>query len=484
VTVKANQSIVRHWTPAVSFVALSLIANVAAADPRVCNQSPYPICDQPYDAVAYATTHNAFAAAEISWPLPNQQYWLVRQLEDGVRAFMLDVYLFEDASKGIDLDVYLCHGNCQFKSYRFTSALDDIKTFLDTHPDEVVSIIFESYVHIDELVSRFASVGLDSYLHEQAVGQPWPTLNEMIDSGKRLVVLSDRVDAPRPGYHYVWSFAFETHFSAATKADLNCSRNRGSGSNPLFILNHFLTTLGGSPTFANQINHNPYFLTRAVQCWSERSHMPNFVTVDFYEIGNTIDVVDEINRLRLESALPPATHTPTPTVTPTPTSTPFSCGAAPNGSCSGAERASLRIGRMSSGTQLNLRWQGDVAANDLGDPLATTNYALCLYADGNLAQQLNVPAGSGWSRAGTSSAPRRFSYRQRGGAPDGVDRSALQPGAGRRGRFLVHAGGASFVLVPALRDATPATALVAELRAQNGSRCWKANFSGDVVRLR
>lgn len=463
---------------------LWLSARMAAADPRVCNQSPQPICDQPYDAVAVATTHNAFAAAEISWPLPNQQYWLVRQLQDGVRAFMLDVYMFEDTAKGIDLDVYLCHGNCQFKTYRFTSALQDLKDFLDTNPDEVVTIIFESYVHIDELVTRFASVGLDSYLHEQTVGQPWPTLNQMIDSGKRLVVLSDRVDAPRAGYHYVWNFAFETHYSAATKAALNCNRNRGSGSNPLFIFNHFLTTLGGSPALANQINHNPFFLTRAVQCWAERAHMPNFITVDFYDIGNTIDVVDEINRLRLESALPPATHTPTPTVTPTPTSTPFACSASPNGSCNPAERANLRVGRMSSGTQLNLRWQGDIDAADLGDPLAATSYALCLYADGGLAQQLILPAGSGWGRSGSSTTPRRFSYRQRGGAPDGVDRSTLQPGVGRRGRFLVHAGGPSFQLDPGLRNATSATALTAELRAQNGARCWSAQFSGDVVRLR
>ena len=49
------------------------------------------LCDKRYDQVVYVTTHNAF---NYSGPFqaPNQTYPVSQQLQDGVRAFMLDVH--------------------------------------------------------------------------------------------------------------------------------------------------------------------------------------------------------------------------------------------------------------------------------------------------------------------------------------------------------------------------------------------------------
>jgi hypothetical protein len=389
---------------------------------------------------------------------------------------MLDVYDFSDPAKGLDPDVYLCHGYCTLGAYRLTDALQDIKDFLDTHPDEVISIIFESYVHIDELVSRFTAVGLDPYLHVQAVGQPWPTLNQMIDAGHRLVVFSDRVDAPRPGYHYVWSFAVETPFSASQPSDLTCNRNRGSDANPLFILNHFLTQTIGSPTLASEVNYNPFFVTRAIQCWSERQHLPNFVTVDFYDIGDVLPVVDELNRDRLLSSTPP------PTLTPTPSPTPFLCSSAPNPACATPTRAGLRIRRTKAGATLRFRWRGGVAGADVGDPLSSTDFALCLYADDLNALQLNLPAGSAWRAVVRHGVTRRYSYKSVEGTPDGVDKAAIRLRETPHGRIMVHADGSRLQLPPALMGATSATRIAAQLVPRDGAHCWSADFTGDVVR--
>jgi hypothetical protein len=253
------------------------------------------LCDRAYDAVAHATTHNAMSNAAEGWLGPNQAFGITRQLEDGVRGLMLDTWYFAG-------DVVLCHGGDVFPCdltgmKRLVDGLAEIEAFLARHPDEVVSIIFESYVAEADVAADFAASGLLARAHVQAPGAPWPTLRTLVESGKRLVVFTDVGSSVLPWHHYVWAHAFETHFSAATPADLSCARNRGAAGNPLFILNHFLTQFVGSPALAEQVNHDPFFIARALQCQAERGRLPNFVTVDFYDIGDVFAVVDRLNGL-------------------------------------------------------------------------------------------------------------------------------------------------------------------------------------------
>jgi hypothetical protein len=45
------------------------------------------------------------------------------------------------------------------------------------------------------------------------------------------------------------------------------------------------------------VNHNPLFIDRAEQCLSESGRLPNFVTVDYYDIGDLFPVVQSLNGL-------------------------------------------------------------------------------------------------------------------------------------------------------------------------------------------
>ncbi len=45
------------------------------------------------------------------------------------------------------------------------------------------------------------------------------------------------------------------------------------------------------------VNHNPLFIDRALQCQLESGRLPNFVTVDYYDIGDLFAVVDELNEV-------------------------------------------------------------------------------------------------------------------------------------------------------------------------------------------
>jgi len=258
----------------------------------------YELCSRNYNEVAFLTTHNAFNSAENNFSMPNQTYGITQQLQDGVRALMLDVY-----DMGGVPTVY--HGSHYLGYVPLLSNLLEIKFFLDNNPNEVISIIFESYASADAIGQVFDEAGLLSYLytHNTAIG--WLSLQEMINSNKRLVIFSDKNDASsnQGWYHYVWDYAVETHFSVHHPDSFNCDFNRGLPQNPLFICNHFITnSFGfGLPTESQIVNSNPFFYNRVIECQLIHNKFPNFITVDFYEKGNCIDVVNALNQVSASS---------------------------------------------------------------------------------------------------------------------------------------------------------------------------------------
>jgi hypothetical protein len=249
------------------------------------------ICNRKYNKVAYLTTHNAFNSAEDNFSFPNQNYNITTQLNDGVRGLMIDVYdLFGTPT------VY--HGSWLLGSSPLIDFLNEIKTFMDNNPNEIITIIFECYTNADEIENDFVQSGLINYVYSHPLGSSWPTLQTMINNNTRLVVLTDVDDAnqSQTWYHYMWDYSVETHYSASTSNDFSCDFNRGDSINDLFIFNHFITTAtGGSESDALIVNANPYFYNRIVQCWQEKQKFPNFITVDFYEQGDCFALINQIN---------------------------------------------------------------------------------------------------------------------------------------------------------------------------------------------
>ena len=246
------------------------------------------LCTRSVDRVSFITAHNAMATDEYLFLAPNQIEGISAQLASGVRGFMLDVYLEDD-------ELLFCHAYCQFGSISASVVFDEFRTFLEANPREVITLFLESYVTASDVSDGFQAAGLAEFLVVQPPGQSWPTLLELIDSNRRLIVFTDD-DARDPAwYHYAWDYAWETHWSAATVEDLSCEINRGSTDNALFILNHFLTDPFASRALAEVANMNPYFLKRATACQEESGRQPNFVAVDFTSIGHVQQVVDALN---------------------------------------------------------------------------------------------------------------------------------------------------------------------------------------------
>ena len=260
-------------------------------DPR-CNDHE-ELCARRFDEVAFPMTHNAMSNAEAGWSIPNQNFGITRQLDDGIRGLELDTY----DENG---EILLCHVLCGLGKQPLADGLGETKAFLDANPGEVVSIIFENYITHAQTAGAFDETGLIDFVYAHEVDAPWPTIGELIDADTRLIVFQEKLPQ-EPEYPWLmnfWDHAGETPFSFAAPEDFNCDPNRGDPTNPLFLLKHFLTTaVGGDPELAEMVNYNPLFIDRARQCEEERSALPNFVAVDFYDIGDLFAVVDALNGL-------------------------------------------------------------------------------------------------------------------------------------------------------------------------------------------
>lgn len=249
------------------------------------------LCDKTYDEVAYLTTHNAYNAEKDDFMLPNQTYGITQQLNDGVRGLMIDVY-------DVDGVLIVYHGLDFLGTAPFTDNLLEIKDFLTENPNEIVTIILECYTTADAIEQALGDAELSDFLYTK--NGDWATLQEMIDTNQRLVIFTDVNDASaaQNWYHYVWQYAVETHYSVHDTAEMVCDYNRGNASNDLFIFNHFIThpSFGtGLPEESEIANSNPFLLNRILECQEVHDKFPNFITIDFYEKGDALQVVNTLN---------------------------------------------------------------------------------------------------------------------------------------------------------------------------------------------
>jgi hypothetical protein len=255
-----------------------------------CNGSPL-LCDRRYNEVAFPTTHNAMSNRQDHWLAPNQNFNITHQLNDGVRAMMLDVHYFLG-------NTYLAHGNVLFGHKSLVDGLREVRTFLDGHRCEVVTLIFENRVQAKDLALAFHDAGLLDYVYTHPQGLPFPTLRQMVETNRRLVVFTDRGGGgEHPWLHPLWDYCVETPWKAKRPEELTSQKNRGETGNALFILNHFLTRPTASPRLAQQVNHNPFFGERVNRFLRETGRLPNFVVVDYYDIGDLFEVVDTVNEI-------------------------------------------------------------------------------------------------------------------------------------------------------------------------------------------
>ena len=166
------------------------------------------LCNRRYNEIAHPTTHSSFSVGTNM--LANQVKSIEDQLNDGVRAFMWDP-AYRDPKKQDNID--LCLRRC---IYMDGGSLQDnllrIKDFLTIHPREVITIFLRSVVPSPKIAEVFKSVGMDktAYAHPLTAAV-WPTMQNLIDLKKRLVVFID-VDVDYSRWPWYVSYGFSIIF--------------------------------------------------------------------------------------------------------------------------------------------------------------------------------------------------------------------------------------------------------------------------------
>ncbi|OKJ54077.1 hypothetical protein [Streptomyces sp. CB02115] len=295
--------------------------------PRQCLGSSR-LCDLRYDEAAYLTSHNAMSTTTDRFIGPLQDPDITTQLNTGVRALQLDTYRWErpqDIAARLDspeftpeqrrlisgaIDkvnppregLWLCHGVCRAGAIELIPALEDIGDWLRAHPTEIVTLIVQDDISPEDTEEAFHAAGLDDLLHTPSEDSdaPWPTLEEMIDSGRRLVVFAEKADGPAPWYRNFYRYGMETPFAFRSPSEMTCAPHRGGTGKQLFLLNHFITNAGGSRLDAGRVNARDWILERTRACEAERGSPVTFIAVDYTTVGDALGAVNELNSRRTE----------------------------------------------------------------------------------------------------------------------------------------------------------------------------------------
>lgn len=160
------------------------------------------------------------------------------------------------------------------------------------------------------------------------------------------------------------------------------------------------------------------------------------------------------------------------------TKTAVVCDPAPRPDCRTAQRASLVMRQREPARSNSLSWnwlKGEVTDGaEFGTPTEATDYALCLYANGSLAGQIDAPASSAtWKMTN-----RGARFRNRSGSATGARKLALVGGSAGRASVRMRAGGEALPQV-GLPVAAP---LTLQLVQSDSQACWGATFTAEQLR--
>ena len=181
---------------------------------------------------------------------------------------------------------------------RLETGLRQVADFVRTNPNEVVTLDIEDKVSAADTVAVFRRSGLARYVYTPGnPRQPWPTLGQMIDSGRRVVVFAENHGGTPGWYAKLYRYAMETPYTFTSASEFSCAPNRGGTGRRLFVMNHFITRSAPSRNDAAAVNASAAIVRRARSCAATRGHLPTFVNVDFSTLGDLTGAVDTLNQV-------------------------------------------------------------------------------------------------------------------------------------------------------------------------------------------
>ncbi|ORZ23643.1 PLC-like phosphodiesterase [Absidia repens] len=279
------------------------------------------LCSVPYHEISTILTHNSYGFA--SNPAANQACSVSTQLDDGVRGLKFSAVLPSNVSVSDPAnDIHLCHTSCTIlDAGPAKDTLSEVGNWLKNNPNDVVTIMWNTpnnkAFQPSDFKAMYEAAGLLDIVYTQPVGNyTWPTLQEMISSGKRLVTFTDLGgdQSQVPWLLSEFNYVFETPYDNSNENSFKCTIDRPSDpSNPeamMYVMNHFLygsLNLGGTAIEIPQkgkanITNADSLLQQAQECQSAFGRRPTFLEVDFYNYGNTLQIAAQLNNVTYNNA--------------------------------------------------------------------------------------------------------------------------------------------------------------------------------------
>lgn len=211
--------------------------------------------------------------------------------------------------------IYLCHSSCDIlNAGTLESYLTRVTSWLQRHPYDVITILMgnSDALSPDKYISPVTNSGLIDYVYIPPKSpmsiEDWPTLEEMIFANTRAVVMLD-YEANQQEIPWLldeFGQMFETPFSP-TSRDFPCTADRPPEDWPgalpredrMYLANHNLNVdiaLAGisllvpNTLILNETNAATDIYgslkRNSLNCTSMWNRPPNFLLVDYYNIGN------------------------------------------------------------------------------------------------------------------------------------------------------------------------------------------------------
>ncbi|KAF5349947.1 hypothetical protein D9756_009264 [Leucocoprinus leucothites] len=280
-----------------------------------CNGHPQ-LCGRHYGNTTFLGSHDSFAHSKNPLALARTQTVdITAQLKLGVRMLQAQGRVHNNV-------LNFCHTSCKlFNGGTVEKYLKTVKEFLDKHPNEVLTFIFTNPENAS--IEKFWKPAFDKsgitpvlYIppHFPMKRDDWPTLGEMIKSKKRVVAFIDSsatnktgkpiVNSILPEFNMVWEDPY-----SSTNDKFPCKVDRTNGplkpTEQLNMINHNFNkkiipigagVLVSDHHRASQINSVKSILAHAYGCAGFANHRsPNFVLLDYVDIGEGMKAVNELN---------------------------------------------------------------------------------------------------------------------------------------------------------------------------------------------
>lgn len=291
-----------------TLTGIALAATALCANAEIARPSFTDNYDRTLDEISMVMSHNAF---NYSGVLPNQSLSIQQQLDRGVRAFMLDIYVH-------DGELHVCHASCNPIISRVAPLSGDlgvIHAFLKANPAEIAVLHIESSIEAADLKKfrdkhpHLFQLAFDPTHTFWKGHENWPSQTEMIAAGQRLLLIAqDKKISGRIKDSPVFVM-FDKHilvqntfnigstiavhdWSCETRwKDIPLDKETGSkGWKRLFLMNHFHKV--PALVHGDHDNHWEFVEAREEKHCGRRA---NFIALDAVDRGDALEYVEHRN---------------------------------------------------------------------------------------------------------------------------------------------------------------------------------------------